>query len=177
MFNFSMTHRNSLTTNLTCVSSWCKYTNLSGEEKKKKRKQGASASVLCNRVKAIRKERPSWTRLSWSKYFLEDCPTCSIDRKKRRVTFIGHCWQLNCQPLVEETASVTDTSHVSDAQFSSEKTETRKKHATKIWKISLLVTLIGVIWKFSWKQIISIKICTLSILSQIHRFDVVFNEK
>lgn len=36
MFNFSMTHRNSLTTNLTCVSSWCKYTNLSGEEKKKR---------------------------------------------------------------------------------------------------------------------------------------------
>lgn len=42
-----------------------------------------------------------------------------------------------------------------------------KKKSTKIWKISLLVDFLyyDVIRKFSWKQIISIKICTLSILS------------
>ena len=165
MFNFSMTHRNSIVISLSYVSSWCKYTDLSGEEKKK-RKQGASASVLCNRVKAIRKERPSWTRVSWSKYFLEDCPMCSsIDRKNRRVTSIGHCWQLNCQPLGEETASWLIHHTCQMLSFLGRKQKRGKSTRGKPGKSRYSLTLIGVIRKFSWKQIISIEICILSILS------------
>lgn len=163
MFNFSMTHRNSIVISLSYVSSWCKYTDLSGEEKKK-RKQGASASVLCNRVKAIRKERPSWNPGRNTSWKIVPCVHPSTG-KNRRVTSIGHCWQLNCQPLGEETASWLIHHTCQMLSFLGRKQKRGKSTRGKPGKSRYSLTLIGVIRKFSWKQIISIEICILSILS------------
>lgn len=165
MFNFSMTHRNSIVISLSYVSSWCKYTDLSGEEKKRESRvhpplSYVTESKLSGKKGHLGQGYPG-RNTSWK---IVPCVHPSTG-KNRRVTSIGHCWQLNCQPLGEETASWLIHHTCQMLSFLGRKQKRGKSTRGKPGKSRYSLTLIGVIRKFSWKQIISIEICILSILS------------